>query len=162
MQTEAFLAALKSNAEELRRINRLINATFNVRGLSKVHWAAWVAATNELHTRWDQLAFPGGISKELELLRQGDIAAASKALLYMENPPYSFRSQYIAKDFRRCLNKIEKQLPPELQERFSNYKKMVSARKVAKAKKMAQLTPDEQITALRRRKERARRRRSEA
>jgi len=136
---------LKRNAEELRRLNQRIHETAAERGKSKEHLEAWKAAAKEFHEKWDKLAFPGGLKQEFQLLMEGNVQAATYALIYLENRPYSFGSQYIATSIRRHLNKIEKQLPAKLQERFIQYKKDQAEKKKARGAKLASLTPTDQI-----------------
>ena len=66
------------------------------------------------------LAFPGGYEGALLKLKEGSLEVAETAIVYLENTPYCFRSQYVAKEFKRGLNKID--LPEDMKERFYAWK----------------------------------------
>ena len=142
-----FLELLKINAAETRRIQKLIHETSAaaLQEKSPENLAAWRDAAREFHATWDQLAFPGGIGREFELLQQGNLDAAERALLYLENPPYSFRSQYIAEKLRRRLNNMESQMPENLQARFDAYKRRVKSKKLERRKMLGKLDVSEQL-----------------
>jgi hypothetical protein len=104
------------NAEILRRLHDAIHTTFAHRSESPEAMVAWKQACGEFHSRYDALAFPGGLSVALERLARGDMVTAETAIAYLELHPYFFRSQYNATAFIRRLKKLE--LRRDLQKRF--------------------------------------------
>ena len=58
-----------------------------------------------LFAKYDQLAFPGGLTKQFELLEAGDPEAIEMAVRYLEADPWYFRSGYYKADMLRFLRK---------------------------------------------------------
>lgn len=114
------IQTIQKNAELIRRLHSKIDETFEVRSKSKEQWKEWEQACSEFHSRYDQLAFPGGLEQGIERIKEGHLPTIQTALTYLENTPYCFRSQYVAKDLKRALNKVE--LPDRLAEQFNTYK----------------------------------------
>jgi hypothetical protein len=126
------ITILKRNAVELRRLHQRVVEAYASRNGSPNGQAAREATLAEFKMRYDELAFPGGLRRELNLLKKGDLLAATQAIIFLENHPYFFRSQYIGTSLCRALSKIMAQLPGDLQGRFSAYKKLKLDRKRAK------------------------------
>ena len=83
----------EQNAEIIRRLQAAINETFEHRSESPEALEAWKQACAEFHSRYDALAFPGGLSTALECLSGGDMVTAETAIAYLELHPYFFRSR---------------------------------------------------------------------
>ena len=107
---------IEHNAAILRGLHQAIHDTVKHRFESLQGFAAWERACAEFHARYDELAFPGGISAAFEHLATGDMLTAETAIIYLEVHPYFFRSQYHATTFIRRLKKL--QLRSDLQQRF--------------------------------------------
>lgn len=54
---------------------------------------------------YDLLAFPGGLQKNIELLKQHDPNAIELAITYLQANPYCFRSGYVKQTLARLLKK---------------------------------------------------------
>ncbi|HET9365447.1 MAG TPA: hypothetical protein VFP71_10615 [Candidatus Angelobacter sp.] len=67
--------------------------------------AAWQEAARAFHESYDKLAFPGGLSREFELLRIGDAGAIEMAIQFLEANPWYFRSGYYKADIFKMLGK---------------------------------------------------------
>ena len=122
--------AIEQNAETLRRLNKAIGDAFRHRRESPEAWAAWQAACDQFHARYDELEFPGGGTAAEERLAAGDMLTAQTAIIYLEIHPYVFRSQYLATRLIRRLKKL--QLRPELQKRFETILAAAKERKLRK------------------------------
>lgn len=107
---------IQHNAERIRELHAQIHSTFKHRSDSSEAMAAWNQACAVFHSRYDALAFPGGLSAAFERLAAGDMATAETAIAYLEIHPYFFRSQYNATKFTRALKKLK--LRSDLQRRF--------------------------------------------
>lgn len=107
---------IQHNAERIRQLHTQIHGTFKHRSESPEALAAWKQACAAFHSRYDALAFPGGLSAAFERLAAGDMATAETAIAYLEIHPYFFRSQYNATKFTRALKKLK--LRSDLQRRF--------------------------------------------
>lgn len=99
------LNVFKANAAELERLSKKIDETFRERSKSPKHRAAWEEATRAFHAAYDKLAFPGGISREFELLRISDPAAIEMAIQFLEANPWHFRSGYHKADILKMLGR---------------------------------------------------------
>lgn len=107
---------IEHNAERIRELHAQIHSTFKHRSESSEALAAWKQACATFRSRYDALAFPGGLSAAFDRLAAGDMATAETAIAYLEIHPYFFRSQYNATKFTRALKKLE--LRSDLQGRF--------------------------------------------
>jgi hypothetical protein len=67
--------------------------------------AAWREAAQTFHASYDRLAFPGGLAREFELLKLGDLQAIELAVRYLEANPRYFRSGYHKADFLKFLKR---------------------------------------------------------
>jgi hypothetical protein len=130
-------AELKSlmlaNAQEINRLQQRIHETVKHRSSSQQGMADWKAACAESHSRFDGLAFPGGISTAFERIDQDDLAAISDALTFLEMRPYFFHSGYFHSKFMRKLK--HKALPPAFAERRDDYFKRYAEWRAAREAK---------------------------
>lgn len=110
------LPIIETNASRLRALHARVEETVRLRDRSPEDRAAWSAACDEFHSRYDQLAFPGGLARGLKKILASDLDVCAVALEYLEDTPYCFRSQYVATSLRRALNKAT--LSDRLRERF--------------------------------------------
>lgn len=95
----------EANAAELKKLRERVEEMFRERGKSPEHSAAWREAARAFRTSYDRLAFPGGLSKEFELLRAGDVTAIEMAIRFLEANPWFFRSGYYKADILKLLRK---------------------------------------------------------
>ena len=93
------------NAAELERLREKVHEMSRERSKSPEHMAAWREAALAFHTQYDTLAFPGGLTKEFELLRAGDVTAIEMAIRFLEANPWFFRSGYYKVDILKLLRK---------------------------------------------------------
>ncbi len=121
------LPLIQRNAARLRELHQKIHDTFALRARSDAHRAEWEEATRQFHAEYNALAFPGGLEEGLEKIKTGDVPTIEVALQYLENPPYCFRSQYVADGLKRAINKVV--LPELLASRFADWKEKRSAEK---------------------------------
>lgn len=99
------MSVFETNAAELQRLHDRIHETFRERSQSAKHWAAWEEAAKAFHLAYDRLAFPGGLTKEFELLKASDSTAIEMAVRFLEADPWYFRSGYHKADILRQLRK---------------------------------------------------------
>lgn len=95
----------KTNATELERLRERVHKMSRERGKSREQMAAWQEAARAFHESYDKLAFPGGLSREFELLRNGDASAIEMAIRFLEANPWYFRSGYYKADILKMLRK---------------------------------------------------------
>jgi hypothetical protein len=95
----------EANAAELEKLREKVYETFRERSKGPEHAEAWQEAARTFQTAYDKLAFPGGLSKELELLRDGEVTAIEMAIRFLEANPWYFRSGYHKADILKVLRK---------------------------------------------------------
>jgi hypothetical protein len=95
----------EANAAELEKLRERVDEMFRERSKSPEHTAAWQEAARAFHTVCDKLAFPGGLSREFEQLRVGDLTAIEMAIRFLEANPWFFRSGYYKADILKLLRK---------------------------------------------------------
>ena len=108
---------IEHNAKTIAELHRRVHDTVRDRDRSDEHRNAWRAACSEFHSRYDALAFVGGVSTARERIRAGDAIAIEYALSFIEVRPYFFRSGYMYNDFLRVLRNAE--LSPRQRERYN-------------------------------------------
>lgn len=95
-------AQIRRNADEIARLHGRIHETVRKRGQSEARRQQWQRACEELHARYDRLAFPGGLDGAFERLAAGDPETMEAAICFVELRPYFFRSGYL---FEKLLRK---------------------------------------------------------
>jgi hypothetical protein len=93
--------AFDANAAELEKLRERVDETFRQRGKGPER-VAWEEAARAFHAAYDKLAFPGGLSRELELLKVGDVTAIELAIQFLEANPWYFRSGFTKPTSSRC------------------------------------------------------------
>jgi hypothetical protein len=93
----------EANAAELEKLRERVDETLRERGKSSKRTAAWQEAARAFHAAYDRLAFPGGLSREFELLRISDVTAIEMAIRFLEANPWYFRSGYHKADILKML-----------------------------------------------------------
>ena len=104
-QRERFKSLILANAAEIARLKACVQVIYEHRNESDESLQAWKAAGEELHERYDALAFPGGYDGALQRIKSGDGDTIEAALCFIEVRPYFFRSGYI---FDELLRKIKR------------------------------------------------------
>jgi hypothetical protein len=120
------------NASEIVRLHNQIHETFKERGKSDAGRSAWKTACAEFHTRYSQLAFPGGYLEALEKFRAGDTSVVEPALCFLELRPYFFRSGYMFTKLMRRMKHIP--LTPAQQKRLDAVRERQAAWKALKSR----------------------------
>jgi hypothetical protein len=95
----------KSNAAEFTRLHQRLMETVRHRNESKERFVAWQEASAVLLASYDRLSFPGGLARELALLKVGNSEAIELAVRYLEADPWHFRTGYNKEDIIRQLRK---------------------------------------------------------
>jgi DNA repair exonuclease SbcCD ATPase subunit len=103
MNADEIKEQLALNAQEITRLHARIHETVRFRGHSPEQKNEWERACEEFHSRYDQLAFPGGYETAFDRILAGDEVAIETALCFLESRPYFFRSGYMWKEISRKL-----------------------------------------------------------
>jgi len=106
MDSVAIKELILSNAEEIRELLARIHETVRTRSSSPEGLSNWKLACHAFHSRYGELAFPGGYSGALERIAAGDPATIEAALCFLEVRPYFFRSGYMFKDILRKTKRV--------------------------------------------------------
>jgi hypothetical protein len=101
MDSDATRSLIERNASEISRLYARIDETVKLRGRGPAEKREWEQACANFHTRYDELAFPGGYKGALERIVGGDPEAMEAALCFLEVRPYFHRSGYMFKDILR-------------------------------------------------------------
>jgi hypothetical protein len=96
----------EANAAELERLRERVLETVRRRSESSRQRASWEEACRAFFAAYDKLAFPGGLNREIELLRAGDPDAIEMAVRFIEANPWYFRSGYHKADVLKLLKKL--------------------------------------------------------
>ena len=95
------------NAQTLRELKEAIDTAVVDRDLTEEHHQKWALACERFHLSFDRLAFPGGLAKELDLLRAREEQAIEMAVRFLEADPLFFRSGYIKAELLRVLRRVQ-------------------------------------------------------
>ena len=108
--SEELRRQIRENAQEITRLHARLHATFEQR---ETHGPQpWQDACNELHARYDSLAFPGGYDDDLlKRIASGERNTVEAALCFLEVRPYFFRSGYMWKDILRMAKRAPMNAP---------------------------------------------------
>jgi len=110
----------ESSAAELEKLNQRVLELSRRRRESPETTAAWREAAQTFHANYDRLAFPGGLAREFERLRNGDQEAIELAVQYLEANPWYFRSGYHKAEILKLLNRH-----PLTQEQCTRLRKVI-------------------------------------
>jgi hypothetical protein len=91
---------IQANASRLRDLHDSLRATEPTQ-------EERIAAITHYSERYDQLAFPGGLSRGMMLLAAGDLNAIGAAVDFLESDPHFHRSGYIKADILRYLKRAD-------------------------------------------------------
>jgi hypothetical protein len=95
------------NATRIRGLCKRIDETFH----SDPHGPEHHAACAEFHGKFDQLAFPGGLSRQLARLADGNTDAVDDTIAFLTADPRFFRSGYIKEKMLRRLKHVSLSSP---------------------------------------------------
>lgn len=104
-RSEQIKARIRRNAELIRQLHEQVHRCHADRNQGPAQFERWSAACSAFHGRYDQLAFPGGLSNAYARIAKGDAAAIESALCFVELRPWFFRSGYIYRDLLRKLRR---------------------------------------------------------
>jgi hypothetical protein len=94
-------STIRANSEEVSRLHARIHETFAARDRNPEKRQEWQRACEIFHSRYDELAFPGGYSRALERMLAGDPEAMEATICFLELRPYFFRSGYMFESILR-------------------------------------------------------------
>jgi len=92
---------IRANAEEVAQLHARIHETLAFRDRSSEKRQEWQRACETFHSRYNELAFPGGYDGALERILAGDPEAMEAAICFLELRPYFFRSGYMFESILR-------------------------------------------------------------
>ena len=123
----SFKSQIQQNARLIFQLHQRIHKTFAHRDDNDQSRALWENACSEFHSKYSELAFPGGTSDIRERLRAGDKGTIEYALDFIDVRPYFFRSGYMYKDFlrvlRNCpLSETQRKRYDHLKARYDEYR----------------------------------------
>ena len=95
----------ETSAAELEALHQRIHEAARRRAEGPEQRTAAEEASRTFFARYDQLAFPGGLNSQFELLKAGSAEAIEMAIRYLEADPWYFRSGYHKADMLRLLRK---------------------------------------------------------
>ncbi|GLQ46530.1 hypothetical protein GCM10007862_15810 [Dyella lipolytica] len=94
-QSDRIKFSIKKNAAEVVRLHKRIHETFALRDVSQEKREEWQKACEEFHSKYDELAFPGGCRGVIDRLLEGDSDTMEAVICFLEIRPYFFRSGYM-------------------------------------------------------------------
>ena len=112
------MGVFETNAERLRELHDRVHKLAAERNASSEAKQQWQEAAREFHSRYDELAFPGGLAKLLSDLRNKDTNAVEMAIRFLEADLRFFRSGYIKEGVIQLFVKVE--LSEQQRERLRN------------------------------------------
>lgn len=89
----------------MARPHHRVHETVKTRGRDQASHDEWAAACAEFHSRYNELAFPGGYEGAEARIAEGDRYTIEAALCFLESRPYFFRSGYMR---QRLLRKMKR------------------------------------------------------
>ncbi|TDB26525.1 hypothetical protein ATCM_02000 [Stenotrophomonas sp. ATCM1_4] len=92
---------IQSNAEEVAQLHARVHETFAQRDRSPDKRQEWERACEIFHSRYNELAFPGGFEEALDRIVAGDAESMEAAICFLELRPYFFRSGYMFESILR-------------------------------------------------------------
>lgn len=95
----------EANAIKLEKLRARIDETLRKRDENPESASACQEATRAFHTAYDELAFPGGLNREFELLNAGDLVAIEMGIQFLEADPRYFRSGYHKEEILKILRR---------------------------------------------------------
>ena len=98
-------SVIQRNAGLIRDLRARIDQSFKGRSVDEEHFSLWKKACDDFHSKYDSLAFPGGYENALRKISNGDSATIETAIVFIEERPYFFRSQYMRTRLTRLLKR---------------------------------------------------------
>ncbi len=123
---------IQSNAEEVTRLHSRVHETFTQRDRSPDKRREWERACEIFHSRYNELAFPGGFEGALDRIVTGDPDSMEAAICFLEVRPYFFRSGYM---FESILRKTKR--APLSQEQVARLQYVIQALAAWRSKRAA-------------------------
>ncbi len=123
---------IQTNAAEITRLHSRIHETFEQRDRNPEKRREWQRACEVFHSRYNELAFPGGFDGALDRMLAGDPETLEAAICFLELRPYFFRSGYM---FESILRKAKRS--PLNQEQATRLQHVIQALAAWRASKAA-------------------------
>jgi hypothetical protein len=105
MDTERLKREILAGAREVSSLHTRTHETLKTRGNSLRDRDTWAAACKEFHSRYNELAFPGGYEGAEARIVAGDAETIEAALCFLELRPYFFRSGYMYQSLLRKMKR---------------------------------------------------------
>ena len=110
MKSDAIKVAIEEGAAEIARLHARIHDTVRFRDSGPQQRDAWKQACSEFHSRFSELAFPGGYDGAIERIKAGDPFSIEAAICFLEARPYFFRSGYMFSEIMRKVRRAKLEL----------------------------------------------------
>lgn len=105
MMSQDLKDLIERNGKEIERLRLRIDETVKYRDRSYEDREVWKQACAHFHSRFDELAFPGGYNGAVGRVLSGDPYAIEAALCFLELRPYFFRSGYTHRELLRKMKR---------------------------------------------------------
>lgn len=100
-----YVRFFRDSERTIQQLHARIHETLKRRDTPKGR-EVWSKACSEFHSRYTELAFPGGYESALARLKKSDPEPVEAALVFLELRPYFFRSGYMRETLLRRLKHV--------------------------------------------------------
>jgi hypothetical protein len=101
-----FEKIISHNSATLRRLQDEVHVRWRDYKQGRGPIEEWREAVGKLHSQYDHLAFPGGLTRNYELFKAGDPNALEEVVRFLEADPLFFRSGYLKEGMIQELKKL--------------------------------------------------------
>jgi len=85
-----FIDEVKKNTQKIKELYNAIREAF----IELPHGPKHTVAAKEFHSRYDELAYPGGLERVLKSLKDKDYSVVDNVIEYLKVDPFFYRSGY--------------------------------------------------------------------